>query len=288
MQQWYQCPRCGKSILYGANPCPYCKCSLAWSQQGPMLYIPPPGAPQQPPPQYQQPQQTPQYQQPYQQPQQPGQYYQQQPEPPKKKSNKLGIIVLAVVLVALAAVGSCVVCVMVPGSSETSVSTPQTTPTQVDDSIKPGMYKVGMDIQAGEYVLFANSGLPAYFQVSSDSSGTLDSIITNDNFNGNRYITVVNGQYIEFTKAKMFPVNKAPVLQPVDGKYLEGMYKVGRDIIAGEYKVVSDGGTSYLEVASDSSGALESIVTNDNFTGEKYITIQDGQYIKLSRCHIVE
>ena len=65
MQQWYQCPRCGKDILYGTNPCPYCKCSLAWSQQGPILYIPPPGAPQQPPPQYQQ-----QYQQPHQDKQQ--------------------------------------------------------------------------------------------------------------------------------------------------------------------------------------------------------------------------
>lgn len=173
-------------------------------------------------------------------------------------------------------------------SPDTSLSSSPPTTTQADDSIKAGMYKVGTDIQAGEYILFASSGQTSYLQVSADSSGTLDSIITNDNFKGNIYITVADGQYIEFTKAKMFPVDKAPVLQPVDGKYPEGMYKVGRDIIAGEYKVVSDGGTSYLEVATDSSGVLESIVTNDNFTGEKYITIQDGQYIKLSRCHIVE
>ncbi len=46
MQQWYKCPECGKDILYGINPCPYCKCSLAWSQQGPILYIPPFDAPQ--------------------------------------------------------------------------------------------------------------------------------------------------------------------------------------------------------------------------------------------------
>jgi len=68
MQQWFKCPKCGKDVLYGANPCPYCNCALAWSQQGPIQYIPPPQAPQQPvqTPQYQQPQQsaqTPQYQQ---------------------------------------------------------------------------------------------------------------------------------------------------------------------------------------------------------------------------------
>jgi len=48
MQQWYKCPRCGKDILYATNPCPYCNCSLAWSQQGPMIYLPPVGASQQP------------------------------------------------------------------------------------------------------------------------------------------------------------------------------------------------------------------------------------------------
>jgi hypothetical protein len=47
MQEWYKCPECGKDLLYGANPCTFCKCSLAWSQQGPVLYLPPIGAPQQ-------------------------------------------------------------------------------------------------------------------------------------------------------------------------------------------------------------------------------------------------
>lgn len=114
MEQWYQCPRCGKDVLYGANPCPYCKCPLTWSRQGPVQYLPPAAQPE---PTYQ-PQQTPQY---------------QQPEPPKKKSNKLGIIALAVVLVALAAIGSCVVCVMRPSGSESPASTPGTTPV-----VEPG------------------------------------------------------------------------------------------------------------------------------------------------------
>lgn len=71
MQQWHKCPECGKDILYGTNPCPYCKCSLAWSQQGPILYLPPAAQPE-PAYQPQQPQQTPQYQEQY------------KAEPPKK------------------------------------------------------------------------------------------------------------------------------------------------------------------------------------------------------------
>ncbi len=47
MQEWYKCPQCNKDILYGTNPCPHCNCFLAWSQQGPIRYRPPGGAPQQ-------------------------------------------------------------------------------------------------------------------------------------------------------------------------------------------------------------------------------------------------
>jgi hypothetical protein len=152
--------------------------------------------------------------------------------------------------------------------------------------INAGMYKIGSDIQAGEYLIYSDSGL-SYFQVSKDSSGALESILTNDNFSGTRYITVKDSQYIDLTGAKMLPIEEAPIQEPLDGKYPGGMYKVGRDIKAGEYKVVSDGNQSYIEVTKDSTGAMESIVTNDNFTAEKYITIKDGQYIKLVKCYII-
>jgi len=154
-------------------------------------------------------------------------------------------------------------------------------------AISAGMYKVGTDISPGEYLLINDSALMAYFQVTTDSSGSLESIITNDNFYGTRYITVEENQYIEFRSAKMYPMESAPVLKAENGRYSEGMYKVGRDIPAGEYKVVPEGNLgSYLEVTSDSKGKLDSIVTNDNFSAEKYITIKEGQYIKLVGCYI--
>lgn len=77
-------------------------------------------------------------------------------------------------------------------------------------------------------------------------------------------------------------------MKPADGRYAEGMYKAGKDIEPGEYKVTPEDTAvfSYIEVAKDSKGTLESIVTNDNFQSEKYITIKDGQYIKLVGCYI--
>lgn len=162
------------------------------------------------------------------------------------------------------------------------------TPTKADNSIRAGMYKAGKDIQPGEYVLFANGGLPSYFEVTNDSSGKLESIITNDNYYGNRYVSIADGQYIEFSNAYMLKVADSPILQAVGGKYQEGMYKVGRDITAGEYKVVAERDMAYFEVDIDLSGSIDSIVANDNFSGEKYITIENSQYITLSGCHIVK
>ena len=61
----------------------------------------------------------------------------------------------------------------------------------------------------------------------------------------------------------------------------EGMYKVGIDVDPGEYKVIGDGGHSYVEVTKDSTHNMFAIVSNDNFEGQKYIKISAGQYIKL-------
>lgn len=154
-----------------------------------------------------------------------------------------------------------------------------------DDYIKAGMYKVGEDIPAGEYFVVPE-GL-AYFQVSKDSTGSFESIIANDNFSGTRYITVSDGQYLEIRSSKMISADKAPVQEPTNGKYPEGMYKIGKEIPAGEYKVVSDGGLAYFEVAKDSRGSFESIISNDNFEGEKYLTVKDGNYLKLNGCSLI-
>lgn len=153
--------------------------------------------------------------------------------------------------------------------------------------IKEGMYKVGSDLPAGEY-LIASKGTMAYLAVTKDSSGTLESILTNDNFDTVRYIKVKDGQYLELKNAEIAPIDKAPVLQTVDGKYISGMYKVGRDIDPGEYKVIPDENSmmSYVEVATDCTGTLDDIVTNDNFDSPKYITIKTGQYIKMNGCFI--
>lgn len=153
-----------------------------------------------------------------------------------------------------------------------------------DEKIKAGMYKVGTDIPAGEYIIVAKSN--GYVEISKDSAGTLESIIGNENVDGNFIVTVNDGEYLKVQRGDIYPFDKAPKLEAKDGVYAAGMYKVGVHIPAGEYKVIPKGGAGYIEVRSSSSPGLESIISNDNLTAESYITIQDGQYIKVQRAEL--
>lgn len=147
--------------------------------------------------------------------------------------------------------------------------------------LNDGMYKVGKDIDPGEYILLSN-GVSSYYQVSSDSTGSLESIISNDNFTANRYITLADGQYIQIKNGCILDPEEKNIDLDSEEMLNSGMYKVGLDIEPGEYKVKALGNMGYVEVANDSKGILNSVASNDNFEGEKYVTVKDGQYLKLS------
>jgi hypothetical protein len=155
-----------------------------------------------------------------------------------------------------------------------------------------GIYKAGADMPAGEYLLMSTSTVAySYYAIMKKQSlvhySTSDNIITNDVFLGSRYITVEDGRYFLLVNAQMIDVDKGPVLQPVNGKYLAGMYKVGRDIPRGKYKIIpGNANDSIIEITSNSSGLTKAIITSDHVTNERDITFIDGQYIKLIGCYL--
>lgn len=147
-----------------------------------------------------------------------------------------------------------------------------------------GMYKVGSDLDAGEYYVTSSEYFGAYAEVASDSTGNLDSIIANTNIETFAFFTVEDGQYFTVTDGEFVKVEDAYVPgADLNDTYMAGMYRVGTDIPAGEYKVTctSDFG-AYVEVATDSTHRLDSIVTNDNVDTTSYVTVQDGQYLTVT------
>lgn len=152
------------------------------------------------------------------------------------------------------------------------------------ESFEAGMYKVGKEIPAGEYTLVVDGSLGGYFAITKDSSGKLSSIKANDNFTTNSIVSVKNGEYLEVKNAVIYHYGDVKI--DTTGN---GMFKVGKDIKAGEYKIVAEDtatGYGYVEVSKNAKHILSSIITNDNFTGNKYIKVKNGQYLKLSGAHI--
>ena len=159
-----------------------------------------------------------------------------------------------------------------------------------NDWYDSGTYKVGVDIAAGEYLVEKTKAV-CYIEVNKDSSGTFDSIVSNENVYTRTYITLLDGQYFTIKGGKFIEVskinNKQPDEQPddpIDKKvYKEGMYKVGVDIEPGEYKITSNDSHCYIEVAKDSLNVLGSIVSNENiYLNETYyITVISGQYLTV-------
>lgn len=150
--------------------------------------------------------------------------------------------------------------------------------TIYDKEYAEGQYKVGKDIHAGEYVLFTSGG--GYFCVSTDENG--DNIVFNENFNYNSIITIKSGEYLELSDCTAVPIKYVKKISKKEGE----MFKIGKYLKAGSYKIKADSGDSgYYCIYS--SSRQQNIVSNDNFKGTRYIKVRNGQYLLLSDCKIV-
>jgi len=67
----------------------------------------------------------------------------------------------------------------------------------------------------------------------------------------------------------------------------EGMYKVGVDIPAGEYLIVSDKDGSMYFIFNNLDRSSEDYLANAGFINVKqYVKVTEGQYLKFSDSHV--
>lgn len=176
---------------------------------------------------------------------------------------------------------------MVTTQNATEAPTEPLTESNIKKIYNSGVYKVGVDIPAGEYCVYAEyDDYGGYYCVSSDSAG--DSIIGNDNFDYNAFVTVYDGQYIKLSRAIAIPANEIDGVKYKIDTSKTGTFRVGIDIPAGEYKLINNSDYFGYYCVYNSSDADADIVTNDNFEGQAYITVYEGQYLLINRCNIMQ
>ncbi len=176
-----------------------------------------------------------------------------------------------------------------PAASETPK------PTAQFPTYGAGTYKIGADLVADEYVIYA-AGASCYYEVASDSSGELNSIVNNGNVDTFTLVTVEDGEYLTVKRGGIFSLNEyiEDNLDSInrvglreDGTYGPGTYKIGTMLPEGEYRLESIGGSSYMARLEDSRGVLDSIIANENFNDNVYVTVYNGEYLEVKRANIV-
>ena len=149
--------------------------------------------------------------------------------------------------------------------------------------------RVGIDILPGEYFVKAHENTHGYVMLARDSSGSVESIITNKNFRTHSFITVQHGEYLAVERATLMQAEEAVVPTFTDGVLGDGVYRVGIDIPAGTYLVVPTSNVAgYYQIATDSRGTASNIISNANFSDEISIVLEEGQYLTLTRAQIME
>lgn len=139
-----------------------------------------------------------------------------------------------------------------------------------------GIYKVGVQIPAGEYVARGDSvSLTTYVGLSEeDSSMGFASNIRS------AIIKVEDGEYLECTWGEFYPLEMTADLTPTDGIYKDGMYKVGFHMPAGTYILKADAESAYAEIFNDGYqiGRGDEVATAEP---ETTFTVKDGQYVSI-------
>ena len=155
-------------------------------------------------------------------------------------------------------------------------------------ALQSGYYRVGTDIDPGEYLLIPGSDY-GYYECTSDTSGTLDSIKYNGVLIGYEpvYITVYSGECLKIDNVNIYKASEAPSIKPSNNVYNDGQYKVGRDIPAGTY-VVTDLGNGTVEVNSNSRHNSSTSRLFESLYGYSLtITLEDGEYVQLTGAQII-
>lgn len=148
-----------------------------------------------------------------------------------------------------------------------------------------GTFQVGTDIQPGTYKTSGNDDGMCYWERAKDAKDDTDSILANDTVAGSSYVTIKPTDKI-FTSTDCKDWYPAGADKPAAPKTSmgDGMYKVGTDIAAGTYKA-KGGEACYWERTKDALHDLDSILANDNVTGQAVVTITaKDAYFKTGDC----
>ena len=156
-------------------------------------------------------------------------------------------------------------------------------------SLGSGMWKVGQDLKAGEYILVKNDGeYMGSFDITTGTSGDFDEIVDSNAFHNFEYIKVKDGQYLKLDGCTLYIIDEVKPSMHLEkfDELTNGMFIVGIDIEPGQYKLENinkeyNGWFSlYNSLDGGYNGGID-LQDSDFFDNNTLITLTEGQYLKL-------
>jgi hypothetical protein len=151
-----------------------------------------------------------------------------------------------------------------------------------------GLYEIGKDIPAGEYVIIAEPGVKITFQLSTDASKSFDSLIVLESCENRTILSVEDGEFLEFSGGTMYSIEAAPAVSTA-GNLFEGTYKIGLDLPAGTYTIgsIDSEHPGFYSISSSSRHSSADIISSEEFNGTVTITVTNGQYLSLRLAELI-
>ncbi len=151
-----------------------------------------------------------------------------------------------------------------------------------DSQIKPilsvkgkATYKVGAEIQPGEYILFTHENGNGYMEITDEAG----EIVSNSSMYTTEIIHIKQGQNALLQDLDVYSIDKVPYIPKKGEGYLPGQYKVGVHIPAGEYLAIGD--LIILETYSDNTFEYEARKGKLAINNHGIITLEEGQYLEF-------
>ena len=85
----------------------------------------------------------------------------------------------------------------------------------------------------------------------------------------------------------MTSAKNTPIFQFDNGVITEGMYRVGKDIPAGNYQAIATTSDSGYYALLNNSTVNRDIISNASFSTSRYVTLSNNQYLEITGAKLV-
>lgn len=167
------------------------------------------------------------------------------------------------------------------------INTASEHPKAVNGKYAPGTYKIGRDIQKGEYIIKKTSGAYGGLSFKKSVNPYVQNVASDFKMvDVSVYYTLSKDGYVHITGCELYDAASHGMASIGCNGTTPAMYKVGKDIKAGTYTITPDGsGKSYYAVyknSTDSSGSAK--IAETRITKATNVAVSDGEYIWFYRA----